>query len=152
MKHLIFNTTTNWAATIIRITLGLTILIHGIGKLSTQGYGDFIYFITEYLNMPIFLGWMTIAIETLGSILLIVGFASRINASMLFGLFIGMIAFVHWDIGFFMNWWGQLDAGQEGFEYHILVLAMSAAITIMGGGAFSIDKRFLSNSPEKKSF
>ena len=148
MKHLIFKTSDNWAATVLRVALGIIILFHGIGKLSPQGYGDFIYFFTDYLNMPIFLGWLTIAIETAGSLLLILGFATRISATMLFGLFVGMIAFVHWDVGFSMNWWGQLAAGQEGFEYHILVLAMSAAITLLGGGAYSVDLR-ISNDVQK---
>ncbi len=146
MKHLIFNTTNNWAATILRITLGSTILIHGVGKLSPEGYNEFIYFFTEYLKMPVFLGWMTISIETLGSLLLIIGLATRINATMLFGLFTGMIVFVHWEVGFSMNWWGQLDAGQEGFEYHLLVLAMSTAIAFLGGGAYSADRHFFSQA------
>lgn len=148
MKYLLLNTTKNWAATVLRITLGLIILIHGFGKLSEKGYEDFIYFFTEYLQMPIFLGWLTIAIETLGSLLLIIGFATRINATALFGLFVGMIAFVHWEVGFSMNWWGQLEAGQEGFEYHILVLAMSAALAILGGGAYSLDLK-LHNQKKK---
>jgi putative oxidoreductase len=40
--------------------------------------------------------------------------------------------------GFFMNWTGQQKG--EGFEYHLLVLAMTAAIMIMGSGAWSVDR------------
>jgi putative oxidoreductase len=28
----------------------------------------------------------------------------------------------------------------EGFEYHLLVLAMAAALLLRGGGAFSLDR------------
>ena len=145
MKKLVFHTTDNWASTILRVILGTVILIHGVGKLSAEGYNAFIYFFTEYLSMPILLGWLTIAIETLGSMFLIIGLATRINATMLFFLFVGMIAFVHWEVGFQMNWWGQLDAGQEGYEYHILVLAMCATLFIQGGGRFSLDEMIMNN-------
>ncbi|MEM8964866.1 MAG: DoxX family protein [Bacteroidota bacterium] len=152
MKYLIFNTSENWASIMLRIVLGTIIFIHGIGKLEGEGYSQFIYFFTEYLRMPIILAWLTIAIETVGSLLLIVGFATRINAIMLFGLFVGMITFVHWDIGFSMNWWGQLEAGQEGFEYHLLVLAMSGALALLGGGKLSVDLLLFNPQPDAKTF
>jgi putative oxidoreductase len=37
-----------------------------------------------------------------------------------------------------MNWTGQKPG--EGFEYHILVLALSLAIMIKGSGRWSIDR------------
>ncbi|WKN41500.1 DoxX family protein [Tunicatimonas pelagia] len=151
MKYLIFNTSENWASTVLRIVLGIIIFIHGIGKLGGEGYSQFIYFFTEYLRMPIILAWLTIAVETIGSLLLIVGFATRINAIALFGLFVGMITFVHWDIGFSMNWWGQLEAGQEGFEYHLLVLAMSGALALLGGGKLSVDLLLFNPQPGAKT-
>ena len=39
--------------------------------------------------------------------------------------------------GFFMNWTGQQKG--EGFEYHLLVLAIAFVLMIRGAGAFSID-------------
>jgi len=46
--------------------------------------------------------------------------------------------------GFFMNWSGK-QAG-EGFEYHILAIALCIPLLISGGGRFSADgfiaKRF----------
>jgi putative oxidoreductase len=41
--------------------------------------------------------------------------------------------------GFFMNWSGS--QGGEGFEYHLLDLALAVALIIRGGGAASIDRR-----------
>lgn len=148
MKKLVFHTTNNLASTILRIILGIVIMIHGVGKLNADGYKAFIYFFTEYLHLPILLGWLTITIETLGSILLIIGPATRINASMFFFLFVGIIAFVHWEIGFQINWWGQLEAGQEGYEYHILVLAICSTLVILGGGRFSIDQMIMNNNEQ----
>jgi putative oxidoreductase len=51
------------------------------------------------------------------------------------------IAMVHARHGFFMNWYGK-QAG-EGFEYHLLAIAMALAITIGGAGAFSADRAIL---------
>jgi putative oxidoreductase len=50
---------------------------------------------------------------------------------------IGAIAMVHWRNGFFMNWFGQ-QAG-EGFEYHILAIAISLSLVIAGAGNWSLD-------------
>jgi putative oxidoreductase len=40
--------------------------------------------------------------------------------------------------GLFMNWGGQQKG--EGFEYHVLVLAITVAIMIAGSGAWSVDR------------
>jgi putative oxidoreductase len=44
---------------------------------------------------------------------------------------------VHGKNGFFMNWTGQQKG--EGFEYHLLALAIAIAILARGSGAFSLD-------------
>jgi len=45
---------------------------------------------------------------------------------------------VHAANGLFMNWTGRQKG--EGFEFHLLVLAMTAAIMIAGSGAWSVDR------------
>jgi putative oxidoreductase len=52
-------------------------------------------------------------------------------------IMIGAIVMVHWPQGFFMNWFGQQQG--EGFEYHLLVIAMSAALVLIGGGKWALD-------------
>ena len=49
---------------------------------------------------------------------------------------------VHLSHGFFMNWFGTQKG--EGWEYHLLAMAMSAVIMIKGSGAWSIDARIAS--------
>jgi putative oxidoreductase len=44
----------------------------------------------------------------------------------------------HLPNGFFMNWTGQQKG--EGFEYHLLAIALAAVIMIRGAGAVSIDR------------
>ena len=36
-----------------------------------------------------------------------------------------------------MNWFGQQQG--EGYEYHLLVIAMSAALVVIGGGKWALD-------------
>jgi putative oxidoreductase len=47
----------------------------------------------------------------------------------------------HVPNGFFMNWFGGLPAGSEGFEYRLLVLALCAVVSIKGSGAVSLDRQ-----------
>jgi putative oxidoreductase len=45
---------------------------------------------------------------------------------------------VHYANGLFMNWTGQQKG--EGFEYHLLALALLLVVLIKGAGALSIDR------------
>jgi len=48
------------------------------------------------------------------------------------------IVTVHGAFGLFMNWTGAQQG--EGFEYHLLVLAMVVFLMIRGAGALSVDR------------
>jgi putative oxidoreductase len=63
---------------------------------------------------------------------------TRIAALGIAGEMIGAILMVHLANGFFMNWMGNQKG--EGFEYHLLVIAMAAALLLRGAGAFSLDR------------
>jgi putative oxidoreductase len=45
---------------------------------------------------------------------------------------------VHLPNGFFMNWSGAQKG--EGFEYHLLAIALGIAILVRGAGAASMDR------------
>jgi putative oxidoreductase len=47
------------------------------------------------------------------------------------------ICMVHFPNGLFMNWYGNQKG--EGYEYHLLALALAIPIIIRGAGAFSVD-------------
>jgi putative oxidoreductase len=51
------------------------------------------------------------------------------------------VAAAHAEHGFFMVWHAQLQAGADGFEFHILAMAMAVAVGIRGSGALSLDRR-----------
>jgi putative oxidoreductase len=52
-------------------------------------------------------------------------------------LMVGAIAMVHAQVGFYMNWSGQQKG--EGFEFHLLAIALAVAVLIRGAGSFSVD-------------
>jgi putative oxidoreductase len=49
------------------------------------------------------------------------------------------VAMVHSQFGFFANWSGTQKG--EGYEYHLLVLAITAFLIIKGAGAISLDRK-----------
>ncbi|MEK7279520.1 MAG: DoxX family protein [Nitrospirota bacterium] len=140
MKRL-FNTDDAWPSLILRVMLGIVMFPHGAQKL-LGWYGGFGFsgtmgFFTGQMHIPAFLAFLVIIGESFGSLGLIIGFLSRVAAFGIACIMIGAILLVHWPNGFFMNWFGK-QAG-EGFEYHLLALAMSIAILIAGSGRWSVD-------------
>jgi len=57
------------------------------------------------------------------------------------------VAMVHHQFGLFMNWAGTQKG--EGFEFHLLALAITVFLMIRGAGAASVDR--LWSSSEKKN-
>jgi putative oxidoreductase len=55
------------------------------------------------------------------------------------------VAMIHHQFGLFMNWAGTQKG--EGFEFHLLALAITVFLMIRGAGAASID-RLLSSPAE----
>lgn len=125
---------------VVRVVLGLVMLPHALQKLfgwfGGGGIDGTLGFFGS-IGIPAALGVLAIAAESFGAIGLITGFLGRFAALGVASVMLGAMAKVHLPNGFFMNWFGN-QAG-EGFEYHLLVLAMTAAIVIGGSGAFSVD-------------
>ena len=126
--------------TILRLALGLVILPHGLQKTIGWfgGYGfDATLGYFSGIGIPAFFGFLAIAAESLGAIALITGFTTRIAA---FGIAVTMLvaSSMHAANGFFMNWSGQQKG--EGFEYHILAIAIAVVLMIGGAGRFSLDR------------
>jgi putative oxidoreductase len=139
----------NTATVILRFVLGVVFFAHGaqkmLGWFGGYGFSKTMAFFTGPAHIPPVLAFLAIAAEFFGGLGLIFGFLTRIAA---FGISVNMlvaIATVHSASGFFMNWSGTQKG--EGFEYHLLVLAMTAFLMIRGGGAFSLDRALTIASP-----
>jgi putative oxidoreductase len=144
MIRKIFTTDDSTATMILRLVLGAVFFAHGaqkmLGWFGGYGYSTTMGFFTGMLHIPAPLAFLAIAAEFFGGLGLILGLLTRIAA---FGIGVNMvvaIATVHGAFGFFMNWSGAQKG--EGFEYHLLVLALVVFLMIRGAGAFSVDRAF----------
>ena len=139
------------AIAILRLVLGVVFFAHGAQKLlgwfGGYGFTGTMGFFTGVMHIPALFAFLAIAAEFFGGLGLIFGFLTRIAALGISFNMIVAVAMVHHYFGFFMNWTGAQKG--EGYEYHVLVLAITVFLMIRGAGAASIDR--LWSSPGKNS-
>lgn len=135
-------TTNDGALSLLRVALGVVMFAHGAQKLLGWfgGYGvaGTTGFFQQALGIPFAVAMLVIVAEFFGSLGLIFGFLTRLSAAGIAAVLLGAVYFVHGQVGFFMNWTGT--ASGEGFEFHILAIAIAAALAVRGGGALSVDR------------
>jgi putative oxidoreductase len=146
MRRLL-QTPNDYTLTILRLVLGIVFFAHGaqkmLGWFGGYGFSGTMRFFTQMAHIPAPLAFLAICAEFFGGLGLLVGFLTRIAA---FGITCNMlvaILTVHLPNGLFMNWTGQQKG--EGFEYHLLVLAITAVLMIRGAGALSVDRALSEN-------
>ena len=137
------------AATVARVALAALIFPHGaqhaLGWFGGYGFAGTHGWMTKTLGFPAWAAALAIVTEILAPLGLALGFAGRVAALGVVGIMLGAIS-THASNGFFMNWFGAHPAGQEGFEYHLVVIALAAVVVLKGSGALSVD-RALSGQP-----
>ncbi|QXE92949.1 DoxX family protein [Geomonas subterranea] len=127
---------------VLRLFLALVMFPHGaqkvLGWFGGPGFHGTMEMFTKMMGIPYLFGLMAVLTEFVGPLLLAAGLCTRL-AALVMGIEIAVAALlVHLHNGFFMNWTGR-QAG-EGFEYHLLVVGMSLALLIGGGGRWSLDR------------
>ncbi len=148
MLKKLFQTENDASTTILRVVLGVVFFPHGMQKLTTMyggyGFAGTMGWFTGSLHITSLFAFLAIMAEGVGWMGLILGLLTRVAA---FGITVNMVVAVyllHWKNGFFMNWLGAMtSAGKpagEGFEYHLLVIAIGIALMARGGGRWSIDR------------
>jgi len=137
----LFQTNDDTAMLVLRLFLGVVFFPHGMQKVfgwfGGSGFGAAMDMFTAKAGFPAALAFLAIMAESLGAVALLAGFLTRVAA---LGIGVNMIVCAlgnHVKNGFFMNWMGTQKG--EGFEYHLLVVAISAALIISGGGKWSLD-------------
>ncbi|HEY2646300.1 MAG TPA: DoxX family protein [Candidatus Acidoferrales bacterium] len=137
----LLRTRNDWTLTVIRVVAGAVMLPHGMQKMfgwfGGAGFSGTMHGFAQR-GFPAPLIFLAIMAEFLGSIGLILGFLSRIAA---FGLAVDMTVaaiMVTSKFGMFINWAGKQKG--EGMEYQLLMIGMTLAILIGGGGALSVDR------------
>jgi putative oxidoreductase len=141
MLKRLMGTSSDVTFTILRLVLGVVFFAHGAQKM-LGWFGGFGFHATmgsfEHMGMAAPVALLVICTEFFGGLGLIVGLFTRIAALGIGGEMIGAIFMVHLQNGFFMNWMGTQKG--EGFEYHLLAIAVAAALVLRGAGAFSLDR------------
>lgn len=142
MIRRLYATDDSLTTAILRLTLGAVFFVHGaqkmLGWFGGFGFHGTMGFFTEIMHFPAPLALFAIAAEFFGGIGLMFGLLTRIAA---LGIGVNMVVAiltVHRAFGFFMNWTGTQKG--EGFEFHLLVLAIVGYLMIRGAGAFSVDR------------
>jgi putative oxidoreductase len=141
MFYRLISTANDRTLAMLRLILGLVFFAHGaqkmLGWFGGPGFAGTMQFFTQ-MGVPAPFAFLAIVAEFFGGLGLFLDFLGRIAT---FGIIINMlvaIATVHLPNGFFMNWTGQQQG--EGFEYHLLAIAIGLAVLINGSGAMSVDR------------
>ena len=140
------------APVVARLALAVVMFPHGaqhaLGWFGGDGFAGTLGWMTDTAGFPAPLAALAIVVELLAPIALLLGLGGRLAAAGLFGLMLGA-ASTHVANGFFMNWFGALQSGAEGYEYHLLALALAAVVVIRGSGALSLDRVLVRDRAER---
>ena len=142
MKSRLFNTRDTVTGLILRLTLGLIFLPHGlqktVGWFGGAGFEQTIKIFTEQTQLPFMVSCLVIVVEFVGAICLILGFATRFWAISYIGLLLGILFIAHLPYGFFMNWTGT--QGGEGCQFDLMAIGIALALVFEGGGKYAVDR------------
>lgn len=129
------------APLIARVGLGLVIFPHGAQKVlgiwGGHGLQATMDSFQQWFGLPYLVTVLVAAAEFLGALALMLGLFSRFVAATLVLVMAGAVILVTRG-HFFMNWYNQPQYG-EGFEFHLLAVALGLIVMIRGGGKYSLD-------------
>lgn len=130
------------AQAVARLALGGVMLPHGLqktfGLFGGYGFEGTMGFLTGGVGLPWLVALLVVLIESAGALALIVGAFSRLAAAGITAVMIGAVLTSHAKVGFFMNWSGTQSG--EGYEFHLLAIALAVVVLISGAGAASVDR------------
>ena len=142
MLRKLLATSPDFLPTLARLALGAVMFPHGaqkvLGWFGGYGFGGTMGFFTNTMGIPWVFGFLAIVAEFVGALGLIVGGLARVAAFGIASVMVVAVATTHWQNGFFMNWGGTQKG--EGFEYHVLALALAVIVMLRGSGALSLDR------------
>jgi putative oxidoreductase len=127
------------ALLLLRLGVGLTFAAHGAQKVfgwwGGPGLAGWRGAMAKMGFRPegVFAG-LSAMIELAGGLFLAVGLLTPLAAAALIAQSVVIIGHVHWTNGFFN--------GKGGFEFPLVLLVGSAAIVLLGAGAWSLDAAF----------
>ncbi|PJZ59050.1 DoxX family protein [Leptospira barantonii] len=140
MLQKFFKTDSDLGSLILRVVTGVVMFPHGAQKLlgwfGGYGFTGTMGYLTG-VGIPTPIAFLVIIGEFFGAIGLILGLFTRLSAFGVGIIMLGAVFIGHVENGFFMNWAGTQKG--EGFEFHILLIAISVVLFIKGAGKASVD-------------
>jgi len=130
----------DFASLLLRVTAGLIFLPHGYSKVFGSGVAAFAADMPSY-GLPIFLGYIAAYAEFFGSIALIAGLLTRIDAFLLTCTMFVAAFVVQLPDALHEAQPGtvKLFAILRGIELPFAMFGITAALVILGPGRFSLD-------------
>lgn len=123
-------TSSDYAATLLRVSSGVLFLAHGLLKVNVFTVAGTVgYF--ESLGLPGFLAYLTIAAEIGGGLALNLGVATRLVSLGLIPVLLGA-TWVHSGNG----WLFSGEGG--GWEFPLFWAVVQVAIALLGAGAYAV--------------
>lgn len=123
---------------VLRVITGIVFAAHGYQKVFVYGMAGVQGAFTKMgAPMPTITGPLVACLELFGGIALVIGLLTRLVALGLAFDMLGAILLVHLANGFFLP---------SGYEFVLMLLAASMALTLGGPGALSVDSLIASKS------
>ena len=140
--RMLFQTSNDLTLTIARVVLALVFIGHGTQKMfgwfGGPGFSRAIEIFEDTMGIPPALTVLAMVAEVFGGLGLLVGLLTRIAALGVLGVMIVAPFANGLYVRFFMNWQGRNPG--EGYEYHLLAIALILVVLVHGAGALSLDR------------
>lgn len=120
-----------YATTLLRVSLGVMALAHGLLKILVFTPAGTVGFFAS-LGLPAFLAYATIAVEVGGGLALLAGVYTRHVAVAMIPILVGSIVFGHWEAGWLFS---NEGGGWEFPAFWAIALVVQA---LLGDGAFAL--------------
>ena len=131
---------------VLRLALGLVLILHayvGYANLGPRGVAPLVSRAGVPSDIVSPVAWSVFVVHTVGGILVGVGLWTRTAALLNVPIVAAAMVAPHWPHGFSMRALGADGAGSKataiGYEFSLLVLACTVAVTLIGAGPLSLD-------------
>jgi putative oxidoreductase len=124
------------AKLILRVTVGVLVLIHGIAKIMNPGSVDYIGSLFTNFHLPAFLAYTVYIGEVVAPLMLIVGYRTKLAAGLISFTLLVAIILAHLKDIFALN-----QFGGWAIELQALYLLSALAIVGLGAGKYALDKQ-----------
>jgi len=150
MRRLV-RTPNDYTLTLARVILAVIFFAHGsqkaFGLFGGPGFDRALTIFQTTMGIPPPLTVLAMTAEVAGSIGLALGLLTRVAALGVLGVMVVAPFANHLYPRFFMNWLNTRPG--EGYEYHLLAIALIVTVLVRGGGAMSID-RLIAREPNAR--